>query len=96
MDKLVKDLTQDDVIKLCDSQRYCENCPYKMFEVAVKEMTGKITGYSVCIANVYAFNNDNKINLETGEISKTEKFKKQQKELEEEAKRILGGNENES
>ena len=92
MKKLVKDLTQEEVIKLCENQRYCESCPYKMFEVAIKEMTGKITGYSVCINNVYAFNNDNEVDLDTGEIDKTDAFREQEKYLEEEARKILGGN----
>ena len=66
--KKIKDLTVEEINKLCDSRGSysCNDCPYKLAEITLKffnqydDKTGESTtydGYSYCIKNLYNYMN---------------------------------------
>ena len=68
MKKKVKDLTIEEIQKLCDSRHSysCEDCPYKLVEIKMaffnkyNDNTGDYTnreGYSYCLLNLYNYMN---------------------------------------
>lgn len=76
--KLVKDLTIEEVNRLCHRQQEfggCDKCPYKLFEVKLRmpQNNNHVEGYSVCIVNSVYYGYENEVDINTGVIREVSK-----------------------